>query len=209
MRYILLPEGEVPTPEHCLDPVAGRDGVVAKLDGHSVLYSLDDDADDDDDEGCSTLRICTVRAVGEAGYEVVRQAVLSDSRWLYLNGDCWTLAIVAARRLDLPIAIVECVENGKMAAAHAALALPDGHFIDIRGVLDEKGLFSNLGGGGHRTVLVDEPGLFARLKREYGYEIDLETTYTQGSFFTDTQVLFDLFLVDLAHNRLEIPLIPR
>lgn len=84
----------------------------------------------------------------------LRRVVLDGYRHLYMNGDCWFLAAAGHRLAGLPIIGIstplpeaaEAVRNGQWhlpgdlfgTVDHVALELPDGRWLDIRGIHETR-----------------------------------------------------------------------
>lgn len=77
-------------------------------------------------------------------WEAAVEAVRERRRWIYLNGDCWHMALALRRLWGLPLCAVmndgEGVRDGRR-MSHVGARIPSGGFLDVRGYLATEEAF--------------------------------------------------------------------
>jgi len=210
MRYALCPENRDPAPGDVLasrEHLARLASALPRRRGAFALYRADAPEEDEPEWGFTPVaRLATAR--GMTAEEVgawIRQEALRDARWIYMNGDCWSFAVVAARRLGRPIATVLSTAGDAGEPDHLAVDLGEGLYLDVRGVLAEEGLLAGLSRGAHvppeRYAPEEIFPLFARYYGADGYS--LEDSLACGGFEEETGLLVDLFLEEEAKAAIE------
>jgi len=110
---------------------AGFEEAMAGADPAATVAEL---SWSDDDPDVSRTELCEVRTADDWPYVV--EAVRRHVRTMFMQGDCWHLALALNRLYGLGLAaVVNRHPDGRESVSHVAAALPDGGFLDVRGYL--------------------------------------------------------------------------
>lgn len=128
--------------------VADEDDLAAAIrsfGGKGVLCQSEPSEDEPDERD-----ICPLGdADASTGWDEAKEMLRRGNQTLYLQGDCWHLALALNRLYGLPVvAVINRRNEGEEGhshpdkrnetVGHVAVALPDGRFLDIRGVLEDE-----------------------------------------------------------------------
>lgn len=132
-------------------PVTGPADFAAALQalgGRAVLMEVTPAEEGLEEEGGDGMDRQRLGPVDElSGWTGALELIRRSHEWVYMNGDCWHLALAFDRifGLDL-VAVVNHRGEGDPSASHpdhrpftvghVAAVLPDGRYLDIRGPLD-------------------------------------------------------------------------
>lgn len=116
---------------------------TARLSGSAVLCQTEPSDEAPAGRDADPLGRVTAATEWSEALEMLRRG----NQTTYLQGDCWHLALAFNRLYGLPVVAVvnhrDAGESGhphpderKDTVGHVAVSLPDGRFLDIRGVLD-------------------------------------------------------------------------
>lgn len=161
-------------PRHVISSRSDFDAAMQSLRSDADIWQSEHDAESGED----VRKLGTIQRHGD--WNAVCGLIRKNNESLYMRGDCWHLALAIHRLHGLPmVAVIHHADKGSPTdpdpdqrpnrVCHVAAVLPDGRFLDIRGVLtDANALMKDVIHDGNYSVRPISADEIKKILKDYG-----------------------------------------